>query len=363
MTKEALDALLLGFTGPEYQRYVAYQDQVPKGDIVAKQRYIAYVDANRPDMGVPELYYNEWDNPEADVDSMTEKKKLADKYKRLHSINAEKEGLKKWLVIQKYARFGTVFDHSHSFIEINYMYSGSCTNIVDGCSIQMEAGDFIIMKPGSVHRIVWADENDLLMNIILLPYAAGTILDKTLVGASDLSAFMVEAIYGQTSRFSHLFLQTRGVEPIQTAMTNLMCDYYDNMQDTAEITVGTYLQLVFALLWKESMLYPQKAIYSNKPNVLVSQIVSHIQQYCMDCTRESVAAHFGYSTSRISSLLAEHIGKSFIALRNEFRMEYAEKRLLNSTLPVKKIAEECGFANVTQFYKTYREHFGRFPRK
>lgn len=279
------------------------------------------------------------------------------------SFHAGMKGVERWLCIQKHARFIHHYDHMHTYFEINYMYSGSCVNLVDGHEIKMEAGDFVFMKPGSVHSIQWTSEKDILVNIILMPHAASAILDKTLIGANDLSSFLIEALFSDTTRPNHLFLKMRNTESIQDAMARLMCEYFDPDIVAAEVLAESYLRTVFALLWRESTLYPEKAVYAKKPNSMVAEIISYIHENCVDCTRYSVAEHIGYNSNYISSLLGEHTGKSFVNLRNGFRMERAEKLLSSSDIPVREVAEQCGFTNITQFYKVYREYFGRLPRK
>jgi AraC-like DNA-binding protein/mannose-6-phosphate isomerase-like protein (cupin superfamily) len=279
------------------------------------------------------------------------------------SFHVGVKGVMKWLCIQKHVRFVPHFDHMHTYVEINYMYSGSCINMVDGHEIRMEAGDFVFMKPGSVHSILWAGENDILVNIILMPHAAGAILDKTLIGANDLSAFLIEALFSDTTKPNHLFLKMRGTESIQNAMARLMCEYFDPDRIAAEVLAESYLRIVFALLWRESSLYPQKVVFARKTNAMVADIISYIHEYCTGCTRGSVAEHIGYDSNYISNLLVENTGKSFVTIRNEFRMEHAEKLLCSSDIPVRDVAEQCGFTNITQFYKVYREYFGYLPRK
>jgi AraC-like DNA-binding protein len=246
---------------------------------------------------------------------------------------------------------------------MNYMYSGGCTNIVDGREIRMNKGDIVIMKPGSVHRIIWTGENDILINIILLPYASSTILNKTLIGESDLSAFLVDAVYSRTMVPNHLLLRLGGAPHIASIANLLLCEYFDPGQIAAETMVGNYLQGLFALIWRECELHPQIAEYAKKPNSRLAEIIAYTKENCVTSTRDSVAAHFGYSRSRISNIIAEGFGKGFIQLRNEFRLELAESYLASSSMSVRVVAEECGFSNMTQFYKAYKDYFGRLPRE
>lgn len=243
------------------------------------------------------------------------------------------------------------------------MYKGGCINIVDGNEIRMEAGDFLFIKPGSVHSIPWTGENDILTNIILMPHAASAILNKTLIGANELSAFLIEALFSDMSKPNFMFLKMRGTESIQNAMARLMCEYFDHERIASEVLIECYLRIVLAQLWRESTLYPEKVMYAKTPNTTVAEIISFIHDNCAACTRDSVAEHVGYSSNYISNLLMEHTGKSFVTIRNEFRMELAEKLLSSSDITVRDVAEQCGFTNITQFYKVYRDYFGRLPRK
>lgn len=68
-------------------------------------------------------------------------------------------------------------------------------------------------------------------------------------------------------------------------------------------------------------------------------------------------------TGWVSSLLTEHLGISFVRLRNEFRLERVEELLRATELPVQTIAEQNGFFNQSHFYRLYKEYFGRLPRQ
>jgi|GEM_PF-619236 len=363
MTVAELDKMLREFSGMEENWYRIYCENVPPNDPEAKKRYIEYIDKNRLALNTPQLYYNAWNEKDITYETFEEFKKRALEEKRLLSVHAEKEGIKKWLNIQKHGRFSSMYDHYHSFIEMNYMYSGRCTNIVDGKRIEMDTGDVVIMKPGSVHRIVWTGENDILMNIILLPHASATILNKTLVGESDLSAFLVDAVYSQTMTPNHLYLKLSKSPSVSNLLNLLMCEYFDPDQIAAEFMVGSYLQAIFALIWRESVLRPDIAVYYKKPSSILADIIVYIRDNCVTCTRESVAEHFGYSGSRISNILANGVGRGFVQLRNEFRMELAEQYLSSTSLSVRAVAEECGFKNMNQFYKNYKSYFNKLPRE
>jgi transcriptional regulator GlxA family with amidase domain len=62
-------------------------------------------------------------------------------------------------------------------------------------------------------------------------------------------------------------------------------------------------------------------------------------------------------------MLAHDTGKSFMQIRNEFRLNNIELMLNTTRLSVKELADEYGFTNTTHFYKLYKEHFKKYPRE
>lgn len=93
-----------------------------------------------------------------------------------------------------------------------------------------------------------------------------------------------------------------------------------------------------------------------------AQLVLYIKDHCAKVSRSEVAGYFGYSESYVSTLIRRSTGKTFVQLRNEFRLEQIEQELNVSSRPVKEIAEKYGFEGSTHFYKTYKNYFGKMPR-
>lgn len=278
-------------------------------------------------------------------------------------VELEQTGIAKWLIIQRHNRYYYCFIHRHSFIEINYLYSGECKNIINGVEYMMRPGDIVIMEPGCTHEIKWLGENDILINILLLPAFAETVLEKTLAGGGEIAEFMISALYNRTYKSNFLFVKGTKNERIRQAINNLLCEYFDKEVVSAELLIDVYIQELFALIVRENKIHPENIVFAYRPNSLVSNLVQYVRNNCVTCTRESVAAHFKYSGSRISNILSENIGYGFVHLRNNFRLDLVERKLRTTSIPVKRIADECGFSNYTQFYKLYRSYFGRLPRE
>lgn len=74
-----------------------------------------------------------------------------------------------------------------------------------------------------------------------------------------------------------------------------------------------------------------------------------------------LAEEMELSESRVSQLLREYFGKSFPEMMNEYRMEFAEKLLINSIIPMSELAKVAGFAGTAYFYRIFRKKHGMTP--
>ena len=73
------------------------------------------------------------------------------------------------------------------------------------------------------------------------------------------------------------------------------------------------------------------------------------------------AAHCGRST--LQWQFKHYMDSSPIRYLTESRMKYALKLLENTQLPVKEIAQKCGYSDQLYFSNTFRSHYGKSPRE
>lgn len=71
------------------------------------------------------------------------------------------------LAFNKQTRFGMVPLHRHNYIEMNYVYSGTCVQEINGQTVEMHTGDVTILDRDVVHRVLPTGENDILLNCLM----------------------------------------------------------------------------------------------------------------------------------------------------------------------------------------------------
>ena len=100
----------------------------------------------------------------------------------------------------------------------------------------------------------------------------------------------------------------------------------------------------------------------NMPETLSGRILQYINSHPESATLKDIADRFSYHPNYISSLLHKEIGKTFSEIVLERRMERAAILLKGTTLSIEEISAMLGYTNTSNFYKAFREYYGKTPR-
>ena len=76
---------------------------------------------------------------------------------------------------------------------------------------------------------------------------------------------------------------------------------------------------------------------------------------------EEAARLCAMSRSGFSNLFTATLGKSFAKFALNARISDAARKLSSTSMPIKDIASECGFADLGHFYRVFEKHFKSTP--
>ena len=77
------------------------------------------------------------------------------------------------------------------------------------------------------------------------------------------------------------------------------------------------------------------------------------QSFWIDERMDAVAARMGISRRLFSGLFRKHFGKSWLDHIHDLRIHHAARLLKESALPIKTIAFECGYHDISHFYRRF----------
>lgn len=250
--------------------------------------------------------------------------------------------------------------HMHDYIELMYVYRGSCTVTINGQIVHLHKGEFIFINKETPHKVNATDRQDIVINIILKQdYLSPGFLGR-LSQRSIISQFMIESLLSYRKQNHFLIFRPEEHANSTEIMENIMCEFFDRDFCSAEI-IDSYLIVLFSTLIRHNHNQKrQTAIINDKTGSLL-EFLAYIELHYRDCDLVTMGKAFGFHPSYLSTLLKKGTGKSFKELLQLQRLNQAALFLVNSELPISEIAEEVGYSSVTFFYKKFKEIFGLSP--
>lgn len=143
---------------------------------------------------------------------------------------------------------------------------------------------------------------------------------------------------------------------------NVYCSLRDVGPEAAEVMVdprdpdalrGQFLQKL-QLILKES--------WQQVRNPFVAKTIRIVQErYNQRLILNNIAEELYISPIYLSRLFREETGYSFKDYRAQVRMEAAQRALLEGSLSIAEIAEQCGFASSNYFSESFKSYYGVSP--
>ncbi|WP_042463349.1 AraC family transcriptional regulator [Neobacillus dielmonensis] len=265
------------------------------------------------------------------------------------------------LAIVKHSRYSEIPTHIHDYIEMNYVYSGSCTAVVRDREIALKSGDVCIMDTNVPHTIKDAEEKDIVINFLMKKsyFTASTL--SQLSSNSIISDFIREAMSQDREHNRFILFHCQESDKLAYLVENLLCEYYDPSFSAKDI-IQAYMIIIFSELLRYYQTdHGTKSGQSKKTYIL--EILQHIEENHQTCTLESVAKRFAFHPNYLSRMIKNNTGKSFKQLLQEQKLNQASFLLVNTDKNLEEIMNEVGYHNHGFFNRIFQERFGHSPKE
>lgn len=234
--------------------------------------------------------------------------------------------------------------HKHSFFEVCYVLSGVGEYMDDGVIYPLQAGMHFCSRPGVTHQI-------RTQKGLFLLYVAFEI-DESLTNEPVREAFE------RLSETANVCIQKDEQHPTTLLWKALMLqnDEGNNLPAAAVPSVAYALIQSFVTLFGAQG--PKQEINNKRKNsnILLQQAKLYIRDNLAGpISLHDVANHLNISERHLSRLFSAGIDESFTEFIRSERVRQASRLLMNSELPIKKIAELTGFSSVHYFTRVFME--------
>lgn len=253
-----------------------------------------------------------------------------------------------------------VIPHSHDFFELMYMYKGSCKHIVNYKELTLNEGDICILGMHDSHSVIIESSDDILFNILIKK----SLFDKSflsLISENDLlSNFFVTSLFNNNKLNHYLYFPYKDNNSVQYIIQHLISEYIQK-KVCYKKSIECYLALLFSELLREYQHTIDNENYRSMGNNNLSDILTYINTNKSTATLATVAEHFHYSSSYLSSLIKKYTNKSFSDILQQVKLEEACNYLTYSNLSIDEIVQVLGYYDKSYFYKIFKKKYSVTP--
>ncbi len=264
----------------------------------------------------------------------------------------------KLIAIRPHTRFVHFPPHSHDFIEMVYMLSGSTVHIINGNKVTVKEGELLFLGKGAVHEIRPAGERDLAVNFIILP----PFFDRTLnmIGQEEtpIRRFIVDSLRDGQNQAGYMHFKVADVVPINNLVENLLYTIQKDMLNKRLIN-----QTTMGLIFMQLLNYTDHLAQGSKEEDTILKVYRYIEENYRTATLSEISEMLYYNMHNLSRSIKEKTGSNFTELLQEKRLSQAAYLLKNTEMKVANISQAVGYENVSYFHRIFAEKYGVSPKK
>lgn len=267
----------------------------------------------------------------------------------------------KLIDIRPHTRFADFPLHSHNYVEIIYMCSGSTIHNIEGTQeLVLNEGELLLLGKNTSHSIKRAEKSDIAVNFIVLPQFFDYALE--LIGGDNvLGQFLLGSLRGRSNGVDYLYFKVAGIDVVQNLIENLVLSLLNHEPNYKLINKVTMGLLFLQLLNHTENLGITGG--TGGANLLLFEVLREIEENYKSASLTFIAKSHRISTAYLSKVVSDNTGFTYKELLQEKRLNKAEYFLLYSSQSVSSIIENVGYSNSTYFFRIFKERFGVSPKE
>lgn len=246
--------------------------------------------------------------------------------------------------------------HRHDFLEFSYVVAGNGYEAINDAKHEMKVGTFTFVQPYQVHELFTAPGSTLVLYNCM--FSMDLLMehrqDTSLIGLIDLNGLPPSVqLSGRDNEQMLLLIQDmykeyNGHEPWRLAMLQVRL---------REILV------TFERHRRAASSLPAVTPAATIRKTAIWPIIHYIHQnYQDDLTLTDLAARFTMSASRISEVIKQTTGQTFVHFLHDLRIRHACSLLVSTEMSISEIALEVGYGSYKTFSRVFRETKGTVPK-
>lgn len=266
----------------------------------------------------------------------------------------------KMIQVRPHTRFVHFPRHTHNYIEVIYMCSGSTHHVINGEDVFLEQGELLFLSQWAVQEIYPAGADDIAVNFIVLPDFFEYGLSMMEPEENLLRSFVIDCLRGEDRTAGYLHFKVADVLPVQNLVENLIWTIWNRQPNRRRANQATMGLLFLQLMNCMDRLETDENAGQQK---LMISVLSYIETHYRDGGLTRLAESLHYDVYWLSREIRRRTGKTYTELVQTKRLAQAAFLLTTTGRSVMDVASAVGYDNISYFHRIFREKYGTTPRR
>lgn len=250
--------------------------------------------------------------------------------------------------------------HTHNYIEVIYMCSGSTHHVIDGDDVILGEGELLFLNQKAVQEIYPAGEEDVAVNFIILPEFFDYSLKMMEEEKNLLRDFVIDSLRGENESAGYLHFKVADVLPVQNLLENLIWSIWHRQPNKRSINEATMGLLFLQLMNCTDRL---RTCSGNAEQELMIAVLRYVEEHYREGELSELARLLHYDLYWLSREIKRITGRNYTELVQEKRLNQARYLLEHTAMSVMEIGMSVGYDNLSYFHRIFQKKYGTTPRK
>ena len=230
--------------------------------------------------------------------------------------------------------------HWHDFYELDIILSGIGTTMINGTQEILEEGTLSFLTPSDFHDIKSPE-----LNIFNIQFSEDCVDHEVL-----------NALIHTNKRICHL-------EPAHIESISKLCSLLETTSiDTAysKIYYQKILESILLIFLQNAHAAGEKSVHTGPD--LIQQTIAYLNMHFMENPLlKDIAEQFHINENHLCMLFKEQIGENYKSYLRKLKLNYAEKQIVYTNLPITEIAFSSGYHTLSHFNREFKNMFHITP--
>ena len=243
----------------------------------------------------------------------------------------------------------------HEAVEIKYFYEGTSTLLIGSETVQVSAGDVVVINPFEFHATLdyGKEKGKYHLLMVGLDFFSG----------ADGELGLRHLFFGQHTVFRSCFSQN---ERLGAILSQVVTEMQERSLCYRAVVKGLMMQF-FAYLLREGVRSTggsASGTYAMRYYAVIDPALCRIRDgYADHLTVDGLAELCRVSKYHFCRVFKRVTGTSAMQYLAEYRLKVAAAMLGNTDRSIGEIATMCGFEDESYFCRCYKRQYGSSPRR